>query len=152
LKLAELLIGRKAEKNNLAFLEGRLKANAKVQEGEKPQEDPAEILAAIVVSLQKIEILTRKINASNERTAWGTEEFVTLADALARRDLVSKHRRILTAALDAITVKEPRFGRMEIKYIPMLDTAFILSQIDMVTKAYAELETKIQQRNWTTEV
>lgn len=152
MKLAELLIKRKAEKGNLAFLEGRLKANARVQEGEAPQESPGAILAKVRVSIDLLSQLTRIINRANMVTTWEGPEGVSLADALIVRDALAKKRRVLTGALEAITTKEPRYGRMEIKYVPMLEAATLITQIDEVTKEYAELETRIQQVNWTTEV
>lgn len=150
MKLAELLIARKAEKANLTFLENRLKSNAKVQEGEAPQENPVLILSKIRLSVVKIEEYTIKINKTNAETPW--PDGGTLANALARRDSLAKLRRILSDALDALTVKEPRFGRMEIKYIPVLDATSILDEIDTVTKAYAALEMEIQKLNWTVTV
>jgi hypothetical protein len=150
--LAELLIARKAEKNNLVFLEQRLKANAKVQEGEVPQELPDVILNKIYDSIIKIEKQTVTINSTNAATVWNGSEGTTLAQAIAKRDSLSKLRRILAAALDAATVKADRFGRMEIKYIPVLNVSAILSAIDETTEEYSKLEAKIQKKNWETEV
>lgn len=152
MKLAELLIKRKAEKGRLEFLEGRLKTNARVQEGEKPQESPAHLLIQVIASIEGVAEYTRRINHTNTVTPWMGPEGDTLAQVLCRRDALAKRRRVLVGALDAITVKEPRYGRMEIKYVPMLDARELTEMIDAVTKEYAELETRIQRCNWETEV
>ena len=152
MKLAELLIKRKAAKGNLAFLEGRLKANARVQEGEAPQERPEEILTKILEAIDAIAEYTRIINHANMSTPWRGPEGSYLSDALCDRDALSKKRRVLAAALEAIQAERPRFGRMEIKYVPVLEAKYLIAQIDAATAQYAELETRIQQVNWTTEV
>src|SRR5579859_7761674 len=64
-KLAEALVERKGLQERLTRLQGRLAANAKVQEGETPSEPPASLVEQARQVMADIKRLTLQINATH---------------------------------------------------------------------------------------
>ena len=90
--LAEALAQRAEAQHRLDELRSRLIDQARVQEGDEPAEDPAELLKEAAHVLEQIEVLVRRINHTNSVTPF--EGDATLTDAIARRDaLVRAGRR-----------------------------------------------------------
>ena len=83
MKLAQALSQRADLKKRIDQLESRLIQNAKVQEGEAPAEEPAQLMKELQGALRQMEELISRINLTNAatRTADGT-----LTELLARRD------------------------------------------------------------------
>ncbi|MBC7106643.1 MAG: DIP1984 family protein, partial [Firmicutes bacterium] len=65
MKLAEALLERKAIKEKIQALRERMLKDARVQEGEKPAEAPAELMAQVAELTVKLERLTVAINRTN---------------------------------------------------------------------------------------
>ena len=99
--------------------------------------------------LQEIETLVRRINHTNAQTAF---EGATLTDAIARRDALLRSRRLYAAIADAGTMTGSRYSRSEVRFVPAVDVKALREMADSAAKAYRELDTKIQQLNWTTEL
>ena len=146
MKLAEALIQRADAQKRLEQLRLRLSRSAKVQEGEQAPEDPQELLAEVDVVITEINRLIRQINRSNATTQY--DENHTLTDALAERDTLMMRRGIFATLINA-TAPQPRYGRMEIKELPTINIAEIQKQMDDLSRQYRELDTAIQQLNWT---
>ena len=68
MKLAEALQERADIQKRLSQLRGRLLNNAKVQEGEKPVENPAELLQEMDGMILRLEELILRINMTNSAT------------------------------------------------------------------------------------
>ena len=68
MKLAEALQERADLNQKLKQLSKRLEQNALVQEGEKPSEDPKELLAEFDGCIARLEELAARINLVNCRT------------------------------------------------------------------------------------
>ncbi|MEX3564013.1 DIP1984 family protein [Corynebacterium phoceense] len=147
--LAEALAERAEAQARLDELRSRIVAVARVQEGDTPDEDPAELLAEAEHLVDRIDELVKAINATNSATAFDAERNLTAA--LADRDGLIRRRRLLADAAEA-AARQDRFSRSEIKFVSTLDVAALRKKIDEVSKAYRELDTKIQQKNWSTEV
>ena len=45
-----------------------------------------------------------------------------------------------------------RYSRSEVRFVPAVDVKALRDMADSAAKAYRELDTKIQQLNWTTEL
>lgn len=148
--LAEALAERAEAQARLDELRSRIIAVARVQEGDTPDEDPAELLAEAEHLVDRIDELVKAINATNSATAFDAERNLTAA--LADRDGLIRRRRLLADAAEAAAARQDRFSRSEIKFVSTLDVAALRKKIDEVSKAYRELDTKIQQKNWSTEV
>lgn len=147
--LAEALARRAEADERLRALTQRLTQGALIQEGDTPAEDPAELLAEAAHLLTEIETLVRRINHTNAQTPF---EGATLTDALARRDATLRARRLYSQVADAAAARQDRYTRSEVRFVPTLDVAALRKMADDASKAYRELDTKIQQANWSTQL
>lgn len=155
MKLAEALIERKALKEKTARLRERLVENAKVQEGDAPQEDPRALLDQVEVALRELQTLTTRINATNIRTPLAEGEPRNIMDAIAERDMLMLKRTILAQLVQgAVVTRQGPYGitRNEVKFRPTVDVAALNQEIDALAKQYRELDTQIQARNFVTDV
>ena len=147
--LAEALARRAEAQDRLNKLQDRLVQGAMIQEGDTPVEDPAAMLEEAAALLQEIETLVRRINHTNAHTDF---EGATLTDAIARRDALLRSRRLYAAVADAATMTGARYSRSEVRFVPAVDVKALREMADSASKAYRELDTKIQQLNWTTQL
>lgn len=147
--LAEALARRAEAQDRLNSITQRLTQGALIQEGDTPVEDPAELLAEAARLLQEIETLVRRINHTNSQTPF---EGATLTDAIARRDALLRARRLYAQVADAGSARRDRYSRSEVRYVPTVDVGSLRKMADDAAKAYRELDTKIQQLNWSTQL
>lgn len=117
--------------------------------GDTPAEDPSALLAEAAHLLEEIETLVRRINHTNAQTPF---EGATLTDAIARRDALLRARRLYAQVADAGSSRQDRYSRSEVRYVPTVDVAALRRMADDASKAYRELDTKIQQLNWSTQL
>lgn len=150
MKLAEALILRADLKTRATQLRDRLRNNAKVQEGETPAQNPQQLLSEFDEVASQTLVLIQQINRTNSATTF--ENGDTLADALARRDVLKLRLATLRDLIDAATVKVTMYGRAEIKSFPTIDIAATQKQSDDLSKQLRELDTKIQGLNWTADL
>ena len=147
MKLAEALIVRADLKTRAAQLRERLKANAKVQEGETPSENPQDLLREFEEIAAQMLTLIQQINRTNVQTPF--EDGETLADALARRDVLKwrilVYRELVTAAREVISP----YTRSEIKTLASVDVRATQKQIDELSRQLRELDTRVQALNWS---
>ena len=73
----------------------------------------------------------------------------TLVDLILTRDAIKMKLKILTTLLDEVTIKQDRYSQSEIKFVTIIDVLDIQRQIDDLAKSFRELDTQIQQLNWT---
>ena len=89
MKLAEALIERAELQKQNAQLVDRIKKNAKVQEGDSPAENPADLIEQYNQNMTRFYELVTAINKTNNATSF--DEILTVTDAIAKRDaLVTK--------------------------------------------------------------
>ncbi len=150
MKLAEALMKRADYQVKVEQLKKRIINNVKIQEGEKPSENPKELLKELDDILQKLSELIVKINKTNSSTMF--DESRTIADVLADRDRIWAKRSALDKIVDASVITQDRYSKSEIKFTRTLDISLIRKDIDMLSKEFRELDTKIQEKNWTTEL
>ena len=150
MKLAEALALRSDQKKRMAAYAERLARSAKVQQGDRPPEDPATLLKEFDALASDHEALIEKINRTNlaVRLADGR----TLTAAIAARDVLlmrlSTYRRLMSDA----AVAGIRGTRTEIKIVPTVDIAKLQRETDAMSKAHRELDTAIQAANWTADL
>lgn len=149
MKLAEALIERKALKDRVKNLEERLNRVAKVQEGDRPTEDPAVLLDQIREALGALEGLVTRINRTNIAARSGHR---TLMEAIARRDRLAAEQQALRRLAQEATPTRDRFARNEIRFVATVDAAAVQRQADEVARAFRELDKEIQAANWTVEL
>ncbi|HSE23030.1 MAG TPA: DIP1984 family protein [Pyrinomonadaceae bacterium] len=86
MKLAEaLILGADCQKR-FEQLKARLLRSAKVQEGEDPAENPAELLVELENVSNELVDLVKRINKTNSNTLFANDQ--TVADVLAERDVL----------------------------------------------------------------
>src|SRR5260221_2734756 len=155
-KLAEALVERKALQERLTRLQGRLAANAKVQEGEAPDEPPTTLVEQARETLAEIKRLTIQINLTNIETALpGSSDGSTLMQAIAERDRLAQERRMLDQLSNAARIEANRgYGvtRNEIKWRSTVDVAALQQEIEAVSQSFRLLDTHIQEANWLTDL
>ena len=150
MKLAEALMVRSDLQKALASLKQRIVANAVVQEGNAPHEDPRDLQAQAFRVMSELERMVLVINAANHDYFVADE--MSLAAAIARRDTLTAQHALLQQAI-AGSHKEPdRYSMSEIKWVATCDVAAMQRHADALAKNIRELNVSIQARNWDVEV
>lgn len=149
MKLATALSERADLQKRIDELGNRLKFNAKVQEGEKPSEDPKELLDELDKCFNRLEELIAHINHTNNVTQSGD---LTLTDLIAKRDCLKERIRIMRWFLDSASEKVTRYSKTEIKIMSTVPVAELQKEVDKLSKELRETDETIQGLNWTTEL
>lgn len=149
MKLAEALQERADIQKRLSQLRGRLLNNAKVQEGEKPVENPAELLQEMDGMILRLEELILHINMTNARTADNGE---TLTSLLAQRECLQKKVGLMRDFLDRASELVERSAYTEIKVHSTVSVPEKRKELDALSKDLRNLDSRIQQLNWLTEL
>jgi hypothetical protein len=150
LKLAEALAERSDCQNRLEDLKKRMARSARVQEGEQPAEDSAELLNEAERLFGRLLDLVSAINRTNARTAF--DEKRSVSDAIAKRDITAKKRDFLSSIADAASTRQDRYSKSEVKFVATLSIAQLRKQVDQLSKEFRELDTRLQELNWQTEL
>ncbi|MBF4606500.1 DIP1984 family protein [Curtobacterium sp. VKM Ac-1393] len=148
MQLAEALIERADLQKRIEQLRGRIAANARYQEGEEPDEDARELLAEAERSVDALEVLLARINATNAVTTVSTGQTVTAL--LARRDALRLRHSLVTGAADATAGIGGGYRqlRSELRTFAALPTAELRTRADALAKEIRELDAVVQRTNW----
>lgn len=149
MKLAEALALRSDLQKREAQLQVRLNNNARVQEGEKPAEDPKTLLAELDTIMAELEDLVARINLTNSAPLPTGE---TLTALLARRDCLSRKTETLRNFLACASNLTSRSTKGEIRIYSTVRVPELQKQVDALSRELRELDTRIQGLNWTTEL
>ena len=150
MKLAEALINRADCQKRIEQLRQRLLRSAKVQEGETPPENPQALVAELEATVNELADLIKRINKTNSLT--NLEESMTLSDALAQRDTLMLKRSVYNSLVEAAAYQQVRYGTSEIKTFSTVNIAELQTQMDQLSRQCRELDTRIQESNWNTEL
>lgn len=151
MKLAEALARRADLTTRIAELRGRALTSAQHQEGDEPVEDPAILLAEADRAAAELETVIIAINETNIRTE--VRPGMTVTAALARRDVLRlRHRFRIELAERAGGGGGFRGLRSEIRMVRAVDVRQIREQADAIARDLRELDTRLQEVNWTTEI
>lgn len=149
MKIAEALNLRADIQERIRNIRARLSNNAVVQEGEKPAEEPSELLAELDGCIKQLEKLIYAINITNARTE---TEKGSLTRLLARRDCL---RERLSAyqelCVEASHIADRRM-RTEIKVLSTVPVRELQKTCDKMSKEFRELDMFIQSVNWTADL
>jgi len=146
MKLAEALLLRADMQTKFARLQERIKANAVVQKGDKPQEDPQQLLREATGVLSELESIVTRINGTNLKAKLADGRSLTAA--IAERERLKKHHALLLAADESIRRTPERHGLREIKWVAQFDSSKLQKQAEDLSKKIRELNVKIQETNW----
>ena len=149
MKLAVALSERSDLQRRIAELGVRLENNARVQEGEKPAEEPKALIDEMDGCLDELRDLVARINLTNSKTVSDGE---SITEMLARRDALSTRVKIMRSFLDKASHLTDRYSRSEIKVVSTIDVAEMRKTVDTDAKALRMLDEKLQELNWTTEL
>lgn len=149
MKLAEALQERADIQKRLAQLRGRLLNNAKVQEGEQPVENPAELLQEMDGMILRLEELILRINMTNARIVSDGE---TLTSLLVKRECLQKKVGLMRDFLDRASELVERSAYTEIKVHSTVSVPEKRKELDVLSKELRDLDSRIQQLNWLTEL
>ena len=150
MKLAEALILRADCQKRFAQLQSRLVGNAKIQEGDQPAENPNELIKELEGVATELVDLIKRINKTNSATVLATGK--TVSDVLAERDVLAMRRAAYSNLALNAAVAQGRLTRSEIKYVSTIKVAEIQKHADELAKEYRELDARIQELNWQTEL
>jgi len=147
MKIAEALALRADLQKRLEQLKQRLVKSARIQEGDAPAEDPAELQAELEKSARELTLLIQRINRTNAASPFGDG---TLADSLAERDVLKIRYNAYRELANAASTSQGRTTRSEVKFISTVSVAAIQRKADDLAREYRELDTRIQEADWLT--
>lgn len=150
MKLSEALIFRADHQRRLEQLKLRILRNAKVQEGEKPAEDPAVLVAEVEQLAAELTRLIQRINATNASTQLG--DGLSIADAIAVRDMLRIRAAVYRDLAQAATVTQDRYTKSEVKFQSTVNIAEMQRYADELAREHRDLDAKIQAANWQTDL
>lgn len=154
MRLSEALIIRADLQKRIQQLSKRLIRSSRIQEDEQPPEDPQELLIELENTLESFVQKVSQINHTNQATQFDNNRTVT--DALASRDGIKTHRQILENLISSATGSTDlgyrRSHAQNVKMFSTINVRDIQKQMDTLSRQYRELDTRIQEINWTTEL
>jgi len=150
MKLAEALLLRADIQKKLASLRERIRKYTVVQEGEKPAEDPRQLLEQVTAVAERLQRLIFAINEANftGQTARGR----SLTAALAEREILLLRHSILQATAESAAKPPERYGVKEIRWIKTVDVARLQQAADELAQQIREVNAEIQAANWQIEI
>jgi hypothetical protein len=131
-------------------LKKRLARCARVQEGEQPAEDSAELLKESERVFTRLLGLISAINRTNAKAAFNDKQ--TISDAIAERDVTGKQRVFLSTIAEVASTRQDRYSKSEVKFVPTVSIAQLQKQVDQLAKQFRELDTRLQELNWQTDL
>lgn len=150
MKLAEALQERADIQTRIDQLSHRLMNNVHIQEGEEPSENPEDLLQELQTLMGQLERLITLINKTNVSVTDASGE--SLNALLAKRHCLRKQMGIIRRFLDEASDLPYRTSRSEIKVRSTVHVATKQRELDALSKQYRDLDTHIQQLNWTTDI
>lgn len=145
MKLAQALILRADTQKRLEQLKGRLLDNAKMQENERPSEDPKLLLKELDRLSDELFRLILAINLTNSSAKFKN---VSLTEMIAKKDTLSQKASVLRDFAKSASQKVDLYSNSEIKILSSVDVAMLQKQIDELSKEIRELDMKLQEANW----
>ena len=149
MKLAEALNIRADMQKHVVQLKERIDSNVKVQEGDQPAEQPSLLFTELQEVLTRLQVLISKINLVNTKTVIDGK---TMTEMLAEKDVLKMKLEIFRSAYSNAIIKCERYSRNEVRYVSAIDCESLQKKIDTISKQYRELDLKIQEINWSTEI
>ena len=124
--------------------------SARIQEGEEPSEDSDELLAETERVFARLLELVSAINRTNARTPFDEKRMIS--DVIAERDLSAKKRDFLVGIAEAASTRQDRYSKSEVRFVPTVSVAKLQKEADQLSKHFRELDTRIQELNWQTDL
>ena len=149
MKLAEALQERADLNRRIEQLKDRLCSNALVQEGEQPVEDPGMLKQELDEAVARLSTLIARINLTNCATMADGQ---TLTELIAKKDALLLKLHVYRDVVYAGSQTAYRARNTEIRIQPAVSVPAWQAEVDRMAKEVRELDNKLQQSNWTTEL
>jgi len=149
MKLAEALVIRADHQRRLEQLKVRLLRNAKVQEGDKPAEDPEALISEFESVASELTGLISRINLSNSKA---TVAGRTMTEALAEREILKQRQALYRDLAQAATITQSVSTRSEVRFKGTVAVSTIQKKADAAAKELRDLDAHIQEANWLIEL
>lgn len=149
MKLAEALSIRKDLSRKTELIKSRLLSNVRLQQGDKPAEDPEGLFKEMDSCLVQLQSLIARINKTNMNTV---SEGRTLTEMMAEKEVLGKRIEILRAVFDKGNETQDRYSRTEIKMVTVIDIKALNRQIEKLSEQLRKLDIKIQGLNFLTDL
>jgi hypothetical protein len=65
---------------------------------------------------------------------------------------VGKKRDMLAAIAETASTRQDRYSKSEVKFVATVSVAALQKQVDQLSKRFRELDTRLQELNWSTEL
>ena len=149
MKLAEALVFRADTQKRLEQIKARLLRNAKVQDGDQPAEDPAQLLVEYEATAVEFTELVKRINLTNAAAVLGDR---SLTEALAQRDILRVRQAMYRDLAESASVTQSVATRSEVKFRSTVSVADIQKRADALAKELRDLDARVQESNWKIEL
>ena len=149
MKLAAALSERADIQRRISELAGRLRQNAKVQQGEQPSEQPQELMKELDGLLARLEELVARINLTNSTVSADDR---TITELISHRDTLKLRISVMRGFLDEASSKVDRYSRAEILIQSTVDVSALQKQLDGYSRELRQTDEKLQELNWPTEL
>ena len=146
MKLAEALLIRSDMQKKLAQLKGRIRNNAKVQEGDIPSEDPNELIVSASQIISELTDLIERIHRTNAIAK--TDKGQSILTLLVERDTLEMRHKLLLDAIEAANSEADRYSHREIKWHVLVSVASLQKQADDIAMKLRQINIIIQSNNW----
>jgi len=150
MKLADALLLRSDMNKKSASLSERIKGNCRVQDGDEPGEDPQKLMVEAFRIMQEHEALVCRINRTNLAVKLGGGK--TMMESIAERDRLNAQHNLIKEAASACRLENNYYSNSEIKWKPVLKVDGLEKQADDLSKKIRELNSAIQEANWSNEL
>lgn len=149
MKLAAALSLRKDLEIRISKIKDRLENVVRVQEGDKPAEEPQELMDELDSCLSQLELLIYNINVTNMSIV--ADDGRSMTKLLAERDIFKKRVDILRNTFNEATNSGSRY-RNEIRYVTSIEVKPLRQKLDKFSQQYRMLDMKIQELNFTNDL
>lgn len=146
MKLAEALLIRADMQKKLASLKLRIEKNIQVQEGEKPDEDPQELMQQAQQINTELHQLISQIQRTNATAK--LDDTQSMLAVLIERDRLTERHKIIMSALNKARQLNQRYSPREIKWLVTIPVKDLQKQADDVSGKIRQVNTRIQSANW----
>ncbi|WP_299834702.1 DIP1984 family protein [uncultured Tenacibaculum sp.] len=146
MKLAEGLLLRADLTKKIEHLLNRIRPVLITQDQKIPQEDPVKLLAKLRKANEDLETIIIRINKTNNETK--LDNGMILMEALAKRDALKLFAEKLRIIRHGSQLNNNGYGSQK----AVLDIKALQIEIDQTGRAFREIDNKIQEANWLTEL
>lgn len=146
MKLAEALLLRADLLKKIEHLQLRIFPSLIVSEDRLPQEDPEKLIAQLRKTISDLESVVIRINKTNNKTV--VEGEGSMMEALAKRDSLKMLSERLRNIRHAAQINNT--GDKILK--TTIDIKKLQAELDQTGRAFREIDSKIQEINWLTEL